>query len=201
MLVLIDESGCPGFKIARGSDPVFGIGMVIFENGQAARDTELVIQGLHEKLCHKPEFKFSKCSQDVRDRFFSAVSGCPFAVRALIVNKGVLYSPHLRANPDQFYNYFVKQLMAFDSGILQNARVRIDGSGDREFQRALGHYLRRELGGKVKDVKMSDSCRDQLMQLADMCIGAITRSERPRKDAQRWHRMLRPRIANVWHYR
>jgi hypothetical protein len=175
--------------------------MVIFDTGQAARETESVICDLHDSLSHRPEFKFSKCSQDVRDRFFAAVAGCPFTVRALIVDKAALYSPHLRANPDQFYNYFVKQLMAFDSGILQNARVRIDGSGDREFQRALGGYLRRELGRKVKDVKMLDSRRDQLMQLADMCIGAITRSERVRKDATRWQRMLEPRITNVWRYR
>jgi hypothetical protein len=110
MLVLIDESGCPGFKIARGSDPVFGIGMVIFDNGQAARETELVVRDLHDSLRHRPEFKFSRCSQDVRDGFFAAVSGCPFTVRALIVDKGALYSPHLRAHPDQFYNYIVKQM-------------------------------------------------------------------------------------------
>ncbi len=40
MLVFIDESGCPGFKFTRGCDPVFGIGMVIFANGDDARITE-----------------------------------------------------------------------------------------------------------------------------------------------------------------
>jgi hypothetical protein len=33
------------------------------------------------------------------------------------------------------------------------------------------------------------------MQLADMCIGAITRAERDRENAERWKRMLAPRIA------
>jgi hypothetical protein len=41
MLVLIDESGCPGFKFTRGSDPVFGIGMVIFANGADAAFTDV----------------------------------------------------------------------------------------------------------------------------------------------------------------
>ena len=67
-------------------------------------------------------------------------------------------------------------LMAHDGGLLQAASVRIDGSGSQEFQRALGAYLRRELGHRIKDVKMSDSARDPLMQLADMCIGAIART-------------------------
>ncbi len=36
MLVLIDESGCPGFKLARASDPVFVIAMVIFDDFEEA---------------------------------------------------------------------------------------------------------------------------------------------------------------------
>lgn len=46
MLVLIDESGCPGFKFTRGSDPVFGIGMVIFAKGEDAIATEKAIGDL-----------------------------------------------------------------------------------------------------------------------------------------------------------
>lgn len=65
-----------------------------------------------------------------------------------------------------------------------------DGSGSQEFQRSLNSYLRRESGDRIKDVRMSDSARDPLMQLADMCIGAITRAERERKNAARWREML-----------
>ena len=201
MLVFIDESGCPGFKFARGSDPVFGIGMVIFANGEDARITEQTMLALRQRLRHKPEFRFSKSSHALRDAFFSALANCPFVVRALIVRKDALYSQHLRTSVDGFYNYFVKMLMAHDGGLLQAASVRIDGSGSQEFQRALGTYLRRELGQRIKDVKMSDSARDPLMQLADMCIGAITRAERERSDAARWRDMLGRRIGNVWWFR
>jgi hypothetical protein len=75
------------------------------------------------------------------------------------------------------------------------------GTGSQEFQRSLGAYLRRELGHRIKDVKMSDSARDPLMQLADMCIGAITRAERDRANAARWREMLAPRIGNIWPFR
>jgi hypothetical protein len=200
MLVLIDESGCPGFKFTRGSDPVFGIGMVIFANGDDAAATTRAISDLRRTVNHKTEFKFSKSSGQLRDKFFESVARCPFSVRALIVRKEVLHSAHLRGEADSFYNYFVQSLMAHDDGTLDAARVRIDGSGSRDFQHALNSYLRRMLGARIKDVKMVDSARDPLMQLADMCIGAITRAERDREDRERWKRMLKPRIADIWHF-
>lgn len=130
-----------------------------------------------------------------------AVASLPFSIRAILVRKEDIYSLHLRGQVDAFYSYFVKQLLAYDGGVLAAARVRIDGSGDREFRRALGTYLRRELKGKLRDVRMTDSKRDTLTQLADMCIGAIARSARDRKDGRRWLDMLRPRIENIWHFR
>ena len=201
MLVFIDESGCPGFKMAKGSDPVFALGMVIFKSAETANEASVAIQQLRSDIGHKAEFKFSKSSTEARDAFFKRVATCDFAVRALVVNKEVIYSEKLRTNNDAFYNYFVKQLMNFDDGALKDARVRIDGSGSRDFQRALGSYLRRELRGKIRDLKMIDSHRDQLMQLADMCIGAIARSYRDRDDPARWRNMLRHRIENVWEFK
>jgi len=175
--------------------------MVIFANGEDARITEQTMLALRQRLRHKPEFRFSKSSHALRDAFFSALANCPFVVRALIVRKDALYSQHLRTSVDGFYNYFVKMLMAHDGGLLQAASVRIDGSGSQEFQRTLGAYLRRELGHRIKDVKMTDSASDPLMQLADMCIGAITRAERDRKVASRWREILRPRIRDIWQLR
>ncbi len=64
--------------------------------------------------------------------------------------------------------------------------------------------MRRELGPeKIRDLRMSDSKRDPLIQLADMCVGAIARSYRgeSRDHATRWSEMLAPRIDNVWPFR
>jgi hypothetical protein len=71
MLVFIDETGCPGFKLAKGSDPVFAIAMVVFDGKADAMEVEACIRGLHQSLDHKPEFKFSKCRDEVRSGFFS----------------------------------------------------------------------------------------------------------------------------------
>jgi hypothetical protein len=202
MLVFIDESGCPGFKFALGSDRIFGIGMVIFNKCEDARTTQLAIQAVREELGHTPEFKFSRSSCGLRDAFFRAVVPCPFRVRALIVRKDLIYSGHLRQDHKSFYGYFIKMLMKHDSGTLRSADVRIDASGSQEFRLALGSYLRQGLNSRVRDVRMSDSAEEPLVQLADMCIGAITRAERSgREDRDRWLQMLAPRIANIWHFR
>jgi len=149
------------------------------------------------------EFKFNKCSDSVRDIFFATVRRLPFQVRAIVVRKEVIYSPRLKADKDRFYEYFVKMMMSYDNGVLCNARVIIDGSGDREFRQNLNAALRRRLRSKaVKDVRFKNSKGDVLVQLADMCAGAIARSYRDdRSDKDRWRKMLAPRINDVWEFR
>lgn len=203
MLVFIDESGDPGFKVAKGSSLLFAAAMVIFESPTAAEETSKTIATLQSSLGIKPEFKFSNCSATVRDEFFCAVASQPFVVRAIVVPKGVVYSSHLRSNKDQFYRYFVKSMVKNDGGWLQNAKVIIDGSGDRIFRQDLKTYLRRETPrGCIRDVRFKNSRNDPLVQLADMCVGAIARSYRMnRKEAARWRTMLGKRLDNVWEFK
>ena len=202
MLVFIDESGDPGFDTDRGATPVFVVAMIIFSNSADALATQAVIANSEVRKTHKPEFKFSKCSDSVRDAFFGAVKECPFTVRAISVRKEVIYSSHLKSDKEKFYEYFVSQMMRHDDGLLNRARVIIDGSGDREFRQNLNAAMRRKLGkGVIKDVRFKDSKNDVLVQLADMCAGAIARSYRSdRKDPLRWRRMLKAQISDVWEF-
>ena len=200
MLVFIDESGDAGFKVEKGSSPVFVAAMVIFADGTAAAATQDAMAKSEARAMHKGEFKFSKTRADIRDKFFAAVAGCPFTVRAIVVRKELIYSANLKSDKETFYEFFVKQMIRHDNERLENARVVIDGSGDREFRKNLGAALRkRGRQGAVKTCKFSDSANDPLIQLADMCVGAIARSFREeRKDRGRWRQMLKPRIDNVW---
>lgn len=201
MLVFIDESGDPGFKLHRGSSPIFAAAMVIFEDGNAAQATEATIQDAMAALGVRPEFKFNKSRAEIRDAFFQAVRDSPFMVRAIVVRKDVIRSTHLRSDKERFYSYFVRQMMTHDGGTLDDAKVIIDGSGDRRFRNELKAYLRRQLGNKLRDVKVAKSHSEPLVQLADMCVGAIARSYRTdRKDSARWRHMLGPRIADVWDF-
>lgn len=204
MLVLIDESGDAGFKIARGSTPYFVVAMVIFRDYKEAEAASRAIAEARERLRVKPEFKFNKCHPNARDGFFETVAPFSFGVRAVVVNKARIYSDNLREHKERFYNFFVKSLLKHDNDVLQGARVKIDGSGDREFKRELEHYLRQQCqDGKIASVKFAESHRDNLIQLADMAAGAIARSyrEEDRKDADRWRRMLARKIEDVWEFR
>lgn len=201
MLVFIDESGDPGFKVAAGSSPIFVAAMVLFENGEGARATEVAIRDAMSSLRVYPEFKFNKCSNTVRDGFFQAIRACPFIVRAIVVRKDVIHSARLKTDKEDFYRFFVRQMMTHDGGHLDQARVVIDGSGDHAFKRMLKTSLRRQVGESIKSIRFGNSKNDRLVQLADMCAGAIARSYRTdRTDSDRWRTMLAPRINDVWEF-
>lgn len=205
LLVSIDESGCPGFKLTKGSTPYFVVGMVIFKDFTQAENASKAIALLRQTLRVNPEFKFSKTSAIVKDKFFSEVCRYEFEVMALVINKSTIYSPELRNDTDSFYNYFVKLLMQHDDNVLQDASIKIDGSGDKEFKNALTTYLRKELGEhKIKKFRFIDSQKDNLIQLADMVAGAIARSySENRKDANRWLDVLKRgrKIKNIWDFK
>jgi Protein of unknown function (DUF3800) len=204
MLVFIDESGDPGFKVERGASSIFVASMVIFETADAAAATEQTIADSEARRLHnKKEFKFNKCSSDMRDRFFSAVKGCNFSVRAIVVKKDVLYSKVLRTKKEKFYQFFINQMLKHDNGILQSAKVIIDGSGDKVFRRDLSTALKnRGPKGRIREVRFKSSRNDGLVQLADMCAGAIARSYRDdRADKDRWSQMISNKINNVWVFR
>jgi hypothetical protein len=151
----------------------------------------------------RPEFKFNKCRDETRYAFFETVRPFEFRVRAIVVKKELIYSPLLRSKTEAFYSFFVKTMLNFDNGLLKDARIVIDGSGDRGFRQELEAYLRRELGrGRVKSIRFKNSESDRLVQLADMCAGAIARSYKANRDEPfRWRRMLGRKIDDDWEFR
>lgn len=203
MLVFIDESGDSGFKVDKGSTPVFAVALAAFECHEEAARCDAIIREALETLRVKPEFKFSKARDGVRDAFFDAVLGCDFRVRCLVVQKELIRSGRLRTNKEEFYQFFVKTMLKFDDGLLHDARVVIDGSGERTFRRDLKKHLTRHTApGAIRDVRLKASHGDPLVQLADMCVGAVARSYREdRDDRHRWRDMLKPKLDDVWEFR
>lgn len=205
MLAFIDESGDPGFKIEKGSSPIFVTSMVLFDQNTEAERATKVISKLRVELGVKPEFKFNKCRSDYRDMFFQSLEGISFKCRFLIVDKSVVYSPHLRTTKDSFYGFFIRQMIEHDGGALENAKIVIDGSGDRTFKRSFCSYLKRQLRpGSASSIVLKDSVKDPLIQLADMAAGAVARSLRQdRSDANRWKSALsqQRKIDNIWEFK
>jgi hypothetical protein len=54
------------------------------------------------------------------------------------------------------------------------------------------------LASRLADLRIVDSRQDDLMQLADMCVGAVARSYRPHDRNDRWARLLGRRIEDVF---
>ena len=203
MLVLLDESGDPGFKVGKGSTSHFVVAMVRFEEGAAAERTAAVIREVKRRQGIRGEIKFSKSPNETRDAFFAALRDQDFRVRALVVEKARIYSEQLKRDTDCFYNFFLRLLMSHDHDTLNHARVKVDGSGDRRFKRELAAYLRKQLAeGKVESLRFVDSSNDDLIQLADMCAGAVLRARRSDgRQETRWMQMLGRRLEDVWDFR
>jgi hypothetical protein len=199
MLVLIDESGDPGFKLDKGSTRHFVVALVLFKDFAQAEACSKAIHALRISLGISGEFKFNKTSAHIKDEFFQAVKPYDFEVWALVADKTVIRSENLRRNDHKFYGHFIKSLLN-GGAFLQNARVKIDGSGDREFKQHLQNYLRRSTtDGAIASVKFSDSGKDNLIQLADMVVGALARSYRAdeeRNKAARWRMLLGSKLKS-----
>lgn len=194
VLVFIDDSGDPGFKVGKGSSRTFVIVLVIFGDELEAEKTALKIKELRRELTRKDvyEFRFNKCRKDWRCRFLSTVASCNFKYRAIIFPKNAIYGKELKSNKESFYNYAVKTVLKHHGGRLKNAKLRIDGHGNRELRRSFTTYLRRELnrpGHKVfKDLKFRDSKKDVLVQMADMVAGSLRRYYDAEKDDHELYR-------------
>ncbi len=210
MLIFIDDSGDPGFKVSKGSSKVFVIALVIFDDDLDAEETALKIKKLRRQLGFHDrfEFKFNKCSKEYRCKFLSTVADSKFRVRAIVVEKSRIYGQMLRHNREYFYNYAIKAVLKNHAGTIKNAKIRLDGHGNRDMRRAFSSYLRRELNPlSSKDenifvnLRFHDSKKDVLIQLADMVAGSIRRSyDKDKNDAALYRGIIKKRLEDVWDF-
>ena len=203
MLVFLDESGDPGFKFEQGSSSHFVIALVIFDTSLDAEETALNVKRLRQKLrLHETfEFKFNKMSDFYRFQFLEAISGSPFRVRAMVVDKRILRSSMLIGDKESFYNYFVSEVLRHNRGTITDASLRVDGSGNRELRQAFTTYLRGKLSSQtMKKCRFVDSKKDSLIQLADTVAGALFRKYSPLKADPAFADRIRHKIEDCWEF-
>ena len=207
MLVFIDDSGDAGFKLEKGSSKHFVIACVIFDDNLDAEETALKIKRLRRSLGWRDEreFKFNKSNKAIRLQFLEEIKGCPFRVRAIVVDKSVIRSPELRNNKNKFYNYTIKEVLAKSNGTIREARIRLDGHEDRAYKKAATTYFRQQVNlhaNIIKDMKFVNSKNDNLVQLADMVAGSILRTTQTDKsDCRAYRQVIEARIEDVWYFR
>ena len=130
MLVFLDDSGDPGFKVEKGSSACFVIALVIFDDPLEAESCAVEIKKLrrHLKLGDHFEFKLSKCCDRFKTQFLSCVSSYKFRVRAIVMRTDVIYSQELPHSKETFYRYSIRMVLQ------HKARLKMDGHGDKEFR-------------------------------------------------------------------
>jgi len=208
MLVFIDDSGDPGFKLDRGSSKYFVIALVIFNDELEAEKVALEIKKLRRSLKFPDnfEFKFCKSRNEVREKFLATIAPFKFKIRSLVIDKKTIYSHELINNKNSFYSYAIKKVLKYNNNSISNAKIKIDGSGDRVFRRNFLSYLRKQLNSKdktiVKNCKLVDSRENVLIQLADMVAGTVRRFYESKDDKSRHLKMLIKRhIEDEWNFK
>ncbi len=207
MIIFIDESGDSGFKTEKGSSEAFVISLIIFDEELEAEKTAVQIKEF-KKSINKTlnyEIKFNKLKRSDKVKFFEDIKGFKFRVRSIVVIKEKIYSNKLRTDTKTYYNFFLKQVLEHNNNTITDAKLRLDGFGERKFKRAMTSYLRQNLNGKTKKImnnlKFVDSKESVLIQLADMVAGSIHRSYQSEKnDSKIYKDIIKERIEDEWIY-
>jgi hypothetical protein len=207
MLVFIDESGDPGLKIEQGSSRYFTIGLVVFEDNDEALACDQRIQLLKKELGwpSNEEFHFKRNSDRVREAFLKAVMPYSFFYYGMVINKDTkkLFGEGFRSK-ESFYKYTCGLVFENAKEKLINATVVIDESGNLDFKRQLGKYLRNRINKQdrvIKQVKMQRSESNNLLQLADYVASSINRSvQNKRKKSDKYRGVISHReiFVQIW---
>jgi|FLOH01.1.fsa_nt_gi hypothetical protein len=207
MLVFLDESGDPGMKLQQGSSEYFFVTLVIFEDNEEALRADHHIAALREQLRLDAsfEFRFNKMNYRLRTRFLREMCGFNFCYYTIALRKGQLTARGFRFS-ESFYKVACRYVFTNAKTVLRDAVVVIDGSGSRVFQRQLVTYLRRGINPRtpgdshIRKIKIEDSHRNNLLQLADMVCGALARSYGNKPDAKDYRTLIsrRERHVQTW---
>ncbi len=207
MLVFVDESGDPGLKLTQGSSKYFIVALVIFEDHDEAQAADDRINPLKRELRLSPrfEFRFNKCQRGLREQFLRAVAPYQFFYYGIVINKdpAKLWGEGFKYK-ESFYKYASSLLFENAKAFLNNSIVIIDGSGSRDFRKQLERYLKQrvnEPGNRfIRKVKVQESYRNNLIQLADMIAGAINRSFSTKTDSQTYRSIIshREMYVQLW---
>jgi hypothetical protein len=207
MLVFIDESGDSGMKFGQGSSDFFVLTLVIFKENEQANISDTAIDRIRKELKLNPqsEFKFNKLRDSGRRHFLTSIASHQFTYFSVVINKAKLTGKGINFK-EPLYKYVCQ--MAFNNcrEHLQEATIVIDGSGSREFRQQLQNYIKGKVNDKndvrasIKKVKINDSKKNNLLQLADMVCGAVARSFTSKKDDPPYRSLIKKRegYVQVW---
>ena len=206
MLVFIDESGDPGFKIEQGSSKYFVVALILFEDNAEAEACDRRISLLGRELGH-PEgfvFHFRDNSHKVRQAFLQAVAPYEFFYFGIVLNKDPqkLWGEGFKYK-ESLYKYACNLVFENAKPYLREAIVIMDKTGKKVFRSQLARYLRGKINSKgdiIKKVKMQPDRGNNLLQLADYAAGVINRCQQNKKFSEDYRRFIAHKeiYVQVW---
>jgi hypothetical protein len=183
VLVFIDESGDPGRRFERGSSAIFLIALVAFSDHQEAQACDDAIESLRGErgLGSGYEFHFGENSFRVKQLFLDAVKSFAFETHIFALDKRKVTGPTFESKT-ALYRWAAQKALRQARPHLNDARVMMDDSGDRQFQHELTTYLKREAnvkltnpGKAILSIRSQHSAQNNLLQLADYVASATAR--------------------------
>ena len=206
MRITVDESGQP--TVASGSSPTFSLGAVLFERAEEAEACDQTVERLKAGL-NVAEFHYVDLRQATRRAFFDAVREHDFGYIVQTFVKA--RRKHGNWNRNQFFydrialkfaetmEEFLRIAHACRLPEPLNAKVVCDKGADPAFLRAMGEHLRKfkdERGRSlVEKLSSRRSVSDNLVQVADMILGAVVHPKHDHKVAierRKWAEMEWP---------
>lgn len=204
MLVFVDEAGDVGFKFSKGSSRLFIVTMTLFDDHQEAELCDLRIELLRKelRLPMQFEFHFNQNSPEIRQAFLHAVAPYKFSYFAIVVDKEEFIRNN-KTSAEAFYQQACGLVFENAKPHLTEAAVVIDGSRSIYFKQNLQRYLKAKINSPsaairhIEQVKVQDSEKNNLLQLADMVCGAVNRSFSQKPDAQDYRKIIAQREISV----
>lgn len=201
MLVFVDESGDSGRKFGKGSSTYLLVTAVLFADLDEASECDRAIGDLRQ-ACGIPanaEFHFNKTSNLVRQRFLEGVARYKFSFLSFGLNKPLIAEPDLQSK-ESLVRRASQSMFEDAKPHLRGATVVIDGSSSKEFRSQLSAYLKQRINPAegdqhIKRVKIQDSKKNNLIQLADMVCGAVYRSVD--RGEHEFRKLIKPRELQV----
>ncbi len=212
--IFIDESGDLGFSSKSSQN--FVVAYIIPERPNVLRKKlNKARKTLFKKSYNKPEFKFSRDSERVKQKVFKELSKYPMDIGLVVIDKSAVKSS-LRNKPKILYNYLVVDsvtnnilyaLQTLQMPETTSITIQIDKSLTKEAIERFDKYFEKKtswvssnMGYSPRRVKVNheNSYDDPCIQAADYIAGAAFRKFE-RNDST-YYGMLKDKIRfkNSW---
>lgn len=179
MLIFIDESWDSWFKFSKWSSEFFTISLVVFNDNDEAIACDKAIEQLRNQLNKgNYEFHFWDNSDTVKEKFFQTVLPFNFYYYGFVLNKKNIYGQWFK-DKNSFYKVITWYIFENAKDKLDNAKIIIDKSWNSDFRKSLSKYLKTKMNDegkkRIREVKMQESHKNNLIQLADYVASWINR--------------------------